>query len=132
MNYIRIKILVPHHPFHFLCLFFFPFKRCKPAVLITFMLLCLISLKYCLDPHYWMKFLVTFFFFKKADINPIFSPIKILTSMNISCKKGFSFTPIIKESFLQSVVNILHVFSRGLSPSFVSPSFMLIYKMHFL
>lgn len=55
------------------------------------------------------------YFKKKADINPIFIPIRILTSMNISCKKGFSFTPIIKESSSQSVVNLLDVFSRGLS-----------------
>lgn len=39
MNYIRIKILVPHHPF--LSSAFFFFLKCEPAVLITFTLLYL-------------------------------------------------------------------------------------------
>lgn len=81
-----------------------------------------------------MKFLVTFTFFflkKEEDINPIYIPISILTSMNIRCKKGFSFTLMIKESFLQSVVNIWHMFSRWFSLlSF--PIFYIDTKMHFL
>lgn len=61
------------------------------------------------------SYIYFFFFLKEEDINPIYITIRILTSMNIRCKKGFSFTPMIKENFLQSVVNIWHMFSRWFS-----------------